>query len=182
MKIPTGTAALQVLKALQARRREQPPQQRSHGPWVVAAFALLLVAAVLFGWSRAGLSSARQALDMAQQRLAEVRQEEARTTHLAQRTQMAHKLLRDAARQGLGHQDWAERRFNIQKATMRREEANALLAELVRAPDRFFGAEGFELSVLRRTESLFSDVQDPDSRVEVSVRGSLMFRISGGGS
>jgi reverse gyrase len=151
-------------------------------PWVVAALVLLVLVTALFAWSSANRTAARQELAAAQQQLAAAQEEEVRTIELARRAQLAQKLLRDASAQDLSHKDWAERRFNVKQATMSRAAANALLSEMVRSRDRMFGAEEFELSVRQASEGLFSSVVDPTSTVQVSVRGSLLFRTTGVGS
>ncbi len=150
--------------------------------WVIGALLLLATVAGFFQWASVDLSTARQELSAAQQRLAEARQEEVRTIELAKRAQLALGLIRDANTNGLGHAAWAERRFNIRQATMSRAAANSLLSEMQRLPDRLFGAEEFELSVRQSGEGLFSSVADPASAVQVTVRGSLLFRTTGGAS
>lgn len=162
--------------------RGSSPESEPRWAWVVGALLLLAMIAGFFQWASVDLSAARQELGAAQQRLSEARQEEVRTIELAKRAQLALGLMRDAANSGLGHTAWAERRFNIKQATMSRAAANSLLSEMQRLPDRLFGAEEFELSVRQPGEGLFSNVADPASSVQVTVRGSLLFRTTGGGS
>lgn len=151
------------------------------GRWAVVVGAMLLLVSVVgfLRWSHADLSAGRRELGSARQLLAEVRREEASAIEQARRAQVAQGLMRDAAALGLDHAAWAERRFNIRQAKMSRAAANDLLSEMLRSPDRLFGAEEFELSVLQRKEGLFSSVSDPLSMVQVTVRGSLLFRTSG---
>lgn len=156
--------------------------RRPRWAWVLGALLLLVAAVAFFYWSDQNLTASRQALASTQQLLAEARQEEANAIDEAKRAQLANGLMRHAAEQGLEHSGWAERRFNVRQATMSRASANALLSEMVSSPNRLFGAESFEISVTRRSESLFSDVKDPESQVQVSVRGSLLFRTTGSGS
>lgn len=156
--------------------------RKTRWSWVVGALLLVVVAAAFFRWSSQDLIAAKQALAETQQLLAEARQEEAQAFEAARRAQLANGLMRHAAEQGLAHSAWAERRFNVKQATMSRAAANALLSEVVSSPNRLFGAEQFELSVMRRSESLFAEVKDPESKVQVTVRGSLLFRTTGGGS
>jgi len=148
--------------------------------WVAGALVLPVLAVGFLRWGHADLAAAQQELGAARQLLSEVRREEVRAIEQAKRAQAAQGLLRDAAAHGLGHADWAERRFNIKQAKMSRAAANDLLSEMLRSPDRLFGAEDFELSVLQRKEGLFSNVADPQSMVQVTVRGSLLFRTLGG--
>ncbi len=150
--------------------------------WVVGALLLLVAATAFFRWSSQDLAGAQHSLASTQRMLAEAKQEELRVIEEARRAQLANTLMRHAAEQGLEHSAWAERRFNVRQATMSRASANALLSEMISSPNRLFGAESFELSVVRRSESLFSDVKDPESTVQVSLRGSLLFRTTGGGS
>ncbi len=149
--------------------------------WAAVGLSLLAMAAGFFRWSSADLAAARQELAVARQSLSEARQTEVQTIDQAKRAQLALGLMRDAAAVGLRHSSWAERRFNIKQANMSRAAANALLSEMVRSPDRLFGAEEFELSVRDSKEGLFSNVLDPGSTVQVSVRGSLFFRTTGDG-
>lgn len=150
--------------------------------WIVGALLVLALTAGLLRWASGDLVAATLELSGAQQRLAEARQEEARTIVLAKRAQAALGLMRDASSSGLAHAVWAERRFNIKQANMSRAAANSLISEMLRSRDRLFGAEEFELSVRQPGEGLFSNVTDPASMVQVSVRGSLLFRTTGGGS
>lgn len=159
--------------------RGRPRQEEGRWVRVVGALLLLVFMAAFFRWASANLADARRELGSAQQRLNEARQEEARTIELAKRAQMAMGLMREAHAGGLGSAAWAERRFNIKQATMSRSATNALLSEMQRSPDRLFGAEEFSLSVRRSSEGLFSNVADPASEVEVTVRGSLLFRTTG---
>ena len=144
--------------------------------------AYLLLAAGLFCWANWDLNRARGELAAARQRLSGVQQAHEQTVETARRAQAAQGLLREASSQGLAPSAWAERRIHIRQATMRRAEANALLSELVRTPDRLFGAEEFELSVRDPREGLFSQQSDPAATVQVPVRGSMVFRTGGGGS
>jgi hypothetical protein len=170
------------LGGLSGPSRGSAPQSEPRWAWVVGALLLLALIAGFFSWASRDLASARVEFGGAQQRLAEARQEEVRTIELAKRAQLALGLMRDANTSGLSHTAWAERRFNIKQAIMSRAAANSLLSEMLRSPDRLFGAEEFELSVRQSAEGLFSNVADPASTVQVSVRGSLLFRTMGGAS
>lgn len=170
------------LHSLPRARSPQGDERDARWIWVIGALALLALMAGFFRWASGDLAAARLELGAAQQRLAEAQQEEARTIELAKRAQLALGLMRDAQSNGLAHTAWAERRFNIKQAIMSRAAANALMSEMVRSRDRLFGAEEFELSVRQSSEGLFSNVADPQSTVQVSVRGSLLFRTTGGGS
>ncbi|MGE0099773.1 MAG: hypothetical protein AB7S86_15635 [Hydrogenophaga sp.] len=174
------------MNTLSPGRRPFPPAPSLPGDarwfWVIGALALLVLTAAFFHWTSGQLRDARQELGAAEQRLVEARQDEARTIEQAKRAQLALGLMRDAHTSGLGFAAWAERRFNIKQAGMSRGAANALLSEMLRSPDRLFGAEEFEMSVRQAGEGLFSSVNDPASTVQVSVRGSLLFRTTGSGS
>lgn len=121
-------------------------------------------------------ASTRAQLAQSRARLVEAEALHKAATAKAELAVQAATLLRNAAAQGLSHRNWDERRFNLKQASLGRDTANALLGEIARAPDRYFSADQFEISVKKPEESLFATPDDPGSELMLTLRGRLLFR------
>lgn len=160
---------------------------RSGGQWsrpvwllAVAASLLLLAAAALsLGSVRQQRAQAQEALAGARQERAQLQQQLDQARQLAELAARARALVADAAAAGLVPGQWGERHLNLRQQRMPREAVDELLRGTRRDPDRMFGADSFDLSVTSVDEGLFHAPAGDGHVLQLSLRGSQLFRTGG---
>ncbi|MCK9487841.1 MAG: hypothetical protein M0Q42_00285 [Xanthomonadales bacterium] len=160
---------------------------RGSGQWsrpvwllVVAASLLLLAAAALY------LGSVRQQRLQAQEAVVEARGQRVQLQRqldeagrLAELATRARALLADASANGLVPAHWGERHLNLRQQRLSRQAVDELLRGTARGPDRLFGADSFDLSVTSLDEGLFTLPATDGQLLQLSLRGSQLFRTGG---
>ena len=141
-----------------------------------SALAFLVVSIGFLKTADVVTARTRSQLAEAQGRLVAVEIAERAASEKARQVSEAKNLLSQSADAGFLVRNWDARRFNLKQVSISRESMNALLSEVSRSPERYFGAEQFEVSVKRQDESLFLSPVDPSSELLVTLRGSLYFK------
>jgi hypothetical protein len=153
--------------------------ERRKGLVLAAAMLMLLLAA-----SGSLLFSAREARqahlerDMAQRERQNALQIQAQTQFRGELEKTAQQLLRLAETRRATPRHWAKRFVDLRQIQLARGEANRFFGSLVRAEDRLFHAEAFDLAVTGNDNGLFHP--SGNSPLLLTVRGTLLFHAGEG--
>lgn len=140
------------------------------------ALATLCAALVTTFLAQASLRKARLELGAAQQRLAQATAKDKESQDRVALAAFASEFLRQAARQQLQPERWADQAIAVSQARIGRPEAVSLLLQAQNHAGHVFGAQEFDISSASLKAGLFVDTAARGEELVVTLRGRTTFR------
>jgi hypothetical protein len=170
-------AADLLREALKTSESDNCDSRRRIAACAVATLCLL-VAVVSLTVCQVEFTHADTQYTMASDRLGEAKHRLLEATRKRDEAAAARTLMAAADALHLSTPEWAVRRIDMAQSAISRGATNALLQELGRKEGQIFHAEELDISVPQDDEGgLFGSTGVTGERVQVSVKGTLYFRI-----